>query len=190
MALHGHALLPALATAMLVLVLLAAGASAQDKAEAKPAALLPGGASSLTEVFERWQVICAAPGGSVTCAISQTQAQKDGQRVIDIRFITPAPKGAPAGWLSLPFGLELAAGVVFQIDEDKPSAPQAFKTCLPTGCVVPLELASPVLTGIRKGSYLKLKATSTDGQPVPLTVSLAGFAQALDRAAAVARSAK
>jgi invasion protein IalB len=172
--------------AAVALALSASGPMAQDKAGgAKPAAL-PGGASSLTESFENWQVSCAAPGGTATCTVSQTQVQKDGRRVLDIRFMSPAPKGAPGGWLSLPFGLELAAGVVFQIDEDKPSAPQAFKTCLPTGCVVPLDLAGPLLAGLRKGTTLKLKATSTDGQAVPLTIQLGGFAQAIDRAAAVA----
>jgi invasion protein IalB len=182
---HRHRAVATGIAAAVALALAASGALAQDKSGAKPAAL-PGGASSLTESFETWQVACAAPGGTATCTVSQTQVQKEGRRVLDIRFMSPAPKGAPGGWLSLPFGLELAAGVVFQIDEDKPSAPQAFKTCLPTGCVVPLDLAGPLLAGLRKGTTLKLKATSTDGQAVPLTIQLGGFAQAMDRAAAVA----
>ncbi|PRD40335.1 invasion protein, partial [Phyllobacterium phragmitis] len=43
---------------------------------------LPGGASSLNEVYRDWRVGCVQQGTTKRCAMSQIQAQQNGQRVL------------------------------------------------------------------------------------------------------------
>lgn len=160
-------------------LLVASQALAQDT---KPAAALPGGASNLTETFEDWQVICTAAASKPNCVIRQTQAQQNGQRVLEVALAPAKDKGAVMGALSLPFGLALARGVTLQVDDAAPGEPLAFSTCMPSGCIVPLELDTATVATLNKGTSLKLAATSIENKAVQFPVSLKGFAAALERA--------
>ncbi len=142
---------------------------------------LPGGATSLQETYKDWRVACAAPDGQAKqCAVSQQQAQQNGQRILAIELATAADGGV-TGTLVLPFGLRLDAGVTLAVDEQAAQAPLRFSTCLPAGCLVPLVFDQTAIAALRTGTTLKLKAMSNDGQDVALSVSLAGFSTALDR---------
>jgi invasion protein IalB len=60
---------------------------------------------------------------------------------------------------------------------------------MPVGCLVPLSFDDDRVSSLGKGTALKLKATASDAdQEVVLTVSLKGFAAALDRMKALAGS--
>ena len=166
------------------LVLGCAGATAQT-----PAPALPGGASSLQETFEDWQVSCAVQGTVRLCRMAQQQRQKDGNQLVLAVELAPAAKDGVAGLLVLPFGLRLADGVTLQIDEGKPSPALAFSTCLPGGCLVPLGLDAGFVRALRSGAALKIGARANDGgQAVALAVSLKGFAAAHDRLKVLAGS--
>lgn len=71
----------------------------------------------------------------------------------------------------------------------RPSPPLRFRTCVPAGCVVPLSFDSDRVTALGKGTALKIKISSADtSQGVSFTISLKGFAAALDRIKALAGS--
>lgn len=140
---------------------------------------LPGGASSLQETYEAWSLGCQGTPQTV-CAISQQQVQQNGQRVLAIELKREAD-GALAGNLILPFGLRLDAGAALQIDTAAPQQPLRFSTCLPGGCLVPLNFDAETVTALRGGTLLKVNVQSIDAKEVPLSISLKGLAAALDR---------
>jgi invasion protein IalB len=156
---------------------------------AQAASSLPGGASTLREVYEDWVLNCRVAAGAegrqatVTCGISQElfrQQQQQRQRVAALA-LTPDGSGTK-GTLLMPFGLALAAGVRLQIDEGPQTAPIAFRTCTPQGCIIPIEWPESTINGLRNGVLLKIAATSDNGQPVNFSISLKGFAAGLSRA--------
>src|SRR5688572_23504746 len=121
---------------------------------------LPGGATSLRESHGDWAVSCNIQqqnGKNVKlCGLSQEQHdQNSRQRVLAIEL---RPEGAAAqGVLVLPFGLDLDKGASFQIDDGPPSPVNKFRTCLPQGCLVPVNFDARTLAAVRKGNQLKVK---------------------------------
>lgn len=147
---------------------------------------LPGGASSLNETYRDWRVACAQQGNAKQCAMSQAQAQQNGQRVLAIELAAPAGN-LVSGTLVLPFGLALDAGVTFQIDDKPALAPVRFRTCVPAGCLVNLSFDAPTIMALRAASALKVKATADGGAAAPFSISLQGFGTALDRVGVLSR---
>ncbi len=147
---------------------------------------LPGGASSLSETYKDWSVACVQQGNRKRCSLSQIQSRQDGQRVLAIEFNTPSGNSV-SGTIALPFGLALDAGVSFQIDERPSLPPSRFRTCVPAGCLVTVSFEAPMISAMRSGTVLKVKATADGGAAAPFSVSLQGFGTALDRVAALSR---
>lgn len=140
---------------------------------------LPGGASSLQEAYQDWSLACQSATQSL-CSIFQQQTQQNGQRVLAIELGKGAD-GSVSGNLVLPFGLLLGAGAALQIDDGQPRDPLRFSTCLPAGCIVPLDFDAKAIAALRTGTVLKIKVQNTDQKDVTLSVSLKGLAAALDR---------
>jgi invasion protein IalB len=167
-------------------VLGAAGiARALPAAAEQPQSQLPGGAQSVTETYQDWQMVCNQPNGTKQCAVAQQQTDsKTGQRVIGIEL---RPQGDRAeGILLLPFGLTLDKGVAFRIGEAEVTSGLRFKTCLLAGCLVPLALDAKTVAALRKAPTLTVNAVGDADQTAAFTVSLKGFGPAFDRAAALA----
>ena len=62
-----------------------------------------------------------------------------------------------------------------------------FLTCVHTGCLVPLNFDEVALTALKVGSKLDVTGVKVDdGQPVTVSLSLAGFTAAYDRTAVLA----
>ncbi|RVA11946.1 invasion associated locus B family protein [Mesorhizobium sp. M7A.F.Ca.US.002.01.1.1] len=141
---------------------------------------LPGGATSLQESYQDWNLICQTSGSTVACAVSQQQTQQNGQRVMAVELRRNSD-ATLAGNLVLPFGLQLDAGATLQIDDSQPLEALRFSTCLPAGCIAPLTLDEGTVAALRAGSVLKIKVRSTDQKDVVLSVPLKGLAPALDR---------
>lgn len=177
--------------ALLVALIAGSAAWAQGAAPAPVAAgptpAFPGGATSVRESHGDWVVSCGVNAAKKkVCAVSQQLAQqaKGGaaQRVMTIE-LSPGAKGAE-GALLLPFGLLLAKGAALQIDDARPQAPAAIRTCLPAGCVAPLNIEAAQINNMRKAKQLKVNLVAADSEkPVVLAASLKGFGDALDRAA-------
>ena len=159
--------------------------AATAPAAGSAASALPGGASSLQETYDDWQVACGQQGGVKRCAMGQQQISKENrQRVLGIELWPSGDK--LQGALMLPFGLALDQGVTLQVDDAAPSQPLHFRTCLPGGCVVPLGFDGRSLTALLHGTALKVKAVVDGGGIAPFTISLKGFSGAYNRAVAPA----
>lgn len=153
-----------------------------------PAAALPGGAQSLSETFEDWQVACGTPQGVKRCVVSQQQADaKTHQRLLSVE-LQPKGTGAGAGVegiLVMPFGLDLDKGVTLKAGQADVGPALRFRTCLPQGCVVMLALDAKAVAVLRKAPTAMVNAVAEGGKQVSFPVSLKGFGGALDRAAAL-----
>ncbi len=141
---------------------------------------LPGGASSLQETYDDWQVNCRAVSGAKDCSMIQTQTRQDGQRVLAVELQMKSGGGA-SGILILPFGLGLDAGAALALDDGPPSAAARFSTCLPAGCVVPLAFDAKMVAALRSAKTVRVLTRRTDDQEFLLAISLKGFAAALAR---------
>jgi invasion protein IalB len=159
---------------------------------------LPGGASALSETHGNWTVACQAvtpASASATsktargsdngtperrCTLAQRQATEKGERVLVIEW--HPSEGGLKGTMILPFGLALTRGVVLRVDDGEPGEAQAFSTCLPAGCIVPLAGDDSLVEALRSGQALHVLVSERTGQALQLTVPLKGFAAAHDRA--------
>lgn len=151
-------------------------------AMAQDADQLPGGASSLAESYGDWTVGCrivtSDDASRRVCAMSQRQVNDGGQQVLAVELM-PSQDGL-AGVMVMPFGLAVTRPVSLRVDEGEP-LPATFSTCLPAGCLVPIEAGSETLAAMRSGSVLTFASQTVDGTALELSVSLAGFTAAANR---------
>lgn len=148
---------------------------------------LPGGATSLQEQHGDWRVACVQQDAKKVCALSQQQTSKDtGQLLLAIE-LQAVSADRVEGTLILPFGLALEKPITFEMNGAPTASVLRVRTCLPVGCLVSLSLDPATITAMRKGTSLTIRATADDGQGALFTISLNGFAGALDRASALAR---
>ena len=148
---------------------------------------LPGGATSLQETYGDWRVACAQQNGGKVCALSQRQTDKDSrQLVLAVELSAPAADKAE-GTLILPFGLSINQPITLQVDQAAAGPALHFRTCLPVGCLVGLSFDRVTVALLRKGTMLTVRATADGGQETSFKISLKGFADALDRTAALAK---
>jgi len=145
---------------------------------------LPGGATSLAETHDAWQLNCADKDAVVTCSITQAQINSEsGQQLLAVE-LRPDGAGGLSGALVLPFGLALSQGITLGIDEQDTTVALGFSTCLPVGCLVPIGFAADSLEAIGTASQLNITATISDsGDPINLTVNMQGFQSATTRMA-------
>jgi invasion protein IalB len=163
-----------------------APAPAVPPAPASAAAQLPNGASSITETYDDWIVNCGVDKGAKVCIASQSQGNKEtGQKVFAIQ-LAGAKDGRTEGAILMPFGLALDAGIALKLDEKELGKGLRFSTCIPQGCLVPIALPGNVVDDVKKATSLVVSAIGVgNNQPVTFTVSLKGFAAALERIAAL-----
>lgn len=148
------------------------------------AAGLPGGASSLAETYGNWTITCLVQkqgeSQKVLCSMSQQLVDDKRQRALAVEII-PTDKNSATGAFVLPFGLNLASGATLQLDETPADKPLAFTTCLPAGCIVPVNLDAAKTDALEKGKNLFVLAQAMDGNQIKLNVPLDGFSAALKR---------
>jgi invasion protein IalB len=143
---------------------------------------LPGGANSLRETHGDWAVNCAINQGETApvCAISQEQVDRTTrQRVVAVELL-PTAAGL-AGTLILPFGLALSAGAILTVDNAEPQPAMPFRTCVPGGCLVSLGFSFEAVGMLRDATAIKVETQSDGGAPAVFSISLDGFASAVDR---------
>jgi invasion protein IalB len=121
------------------------------------------------------------------CDAKQEQVNQQSRQMVLAIELTPV-EDKIEGVALFPFGLALDSGVSFQIDEQPTAPPIHFRTCLPTGCVVPLTFDARTVALLRNGTTLKAKVVADGGGEAVLSISLKGLAAAIDRRAALAPS--
>lgn len=147
---------------------------------------LPGGASQVQETHGNWRVTCAQPNGTKVCALSQQLADQNTRQLVLGIELTTTDVSKAQGTLVMPFGLAIDKPVTLQVDEGAAMS-KPFRTCIPAGCLVTLDLDATTLASLRKGTTLSVKATADGGKEAAFKVSLDGFGSALDRTAALSK---
>lgn len=146
------------------------------------AAPLPKGATTLREEYGSWQVLCAAKDQTTRCVMQQIQIDaKSQQRLLTIE-LGGVENGVLSGGMVMPFGLDLQKDVSIGFANGKPLRVFPFSTCLPAGCIVPIEFGEEDIAALRENATLEISATANgDKSTINFPVSLEGFAAALDR---------
>jgi invasion protein IalB len=145
------------------------------------ASKLPGDAATLTEDHDDWLVRCGIADKQVRCSTQQQQlSTQTRQLVLQIQLSEDAAGGL-RGSLILPFGLDLTVSPRLSVDKAASPDGIAYKTCLPTGCIVPLVLGADWVPVLRAGTSLGVSAKSVDGQDANFAISLKGLGSAMDR---------
>ena len=166
-------------------------AQAQQPAVQQPAtsaATLPNGASSVNETFGDWTVDCRIIERRKQCLLSQAQGNKEtGRRVYAIE-LNPAVGGKVDGTILMPFGLNLDAGAVLKLDDKDLGKGLRFSTCVPQGCLLPVNFPAAATDAMRKGTKLVVASLNlSSNEAVTFNVSLNGFGPALARATELAK---
>lgn len=126
-------------------------------------------------------------GSAKRCALSQEQFGQNRQRVLALELV-PGEKDSLNGTLVMPFGLLFEPAITMQLDDKPFGKPQRMRTCVPAGCIVPLQFDAAAANALRGGAVLKLTATASENNtPVNFSVSLKGFQAGLSRTAALAK---
>lgn len=168
-------------------VLVSGTVFAQAPAAPAQQGALPGGATSLRETFDDWQVACVSQGTGKRCALGQEQFGQNRQRVLAIE-VTPGDNNSLNGTLVMPFGLLFDPGITMQLDDKPFGKPLRIRTCVPAGCLVPLQFDAATSNALRAGSTLKLSAMPSESTtPVNFSISLKGFPAGLTRTVALAK---
>ncbi len=149
---------------------------------------LPGGASALSEMHGSWSVNCSVREAAKDCGFSQSAGNpQTGSALVAMELAAPAANRAE-GMLLTAFGLRLDAGVQLGIDGQQLGEARAFLTCVSSGCLVPVSFDEVALSALKVGQKLDVTGVKVDdGQPVTVTLSLAGFTAAYDRTVELAR---
>lgn len=166
-------------------------AQAQQPAVQQPAtsaATLPNGASSVNETFGDWTVDCRIVERRKQCLLSQAQGNKEtGRRVYAIE-LNPAVGGKIEGTILMPFGLNLDAGAVLKLDDKDLGKGLRFSTCVPQGCLLPVNFPAAATDAMRKGTKLVVASLNlSSNEAVTFNVSLNGFSPAVARATELAK---
>ncbi|MDQ1119153.1 invasion protein IalB [Pseudoxanthomonas sp. SORGH_AS 997] len=124
--------------------------------------------------FGAWSIGCRDEQGQRYCTLAQElRRTTDNQRLLLMEVKPDGMRHASAG-LTLPFGLDVHAGVSLQID-DGPVGNAPYQTCLQQGCTVPLNLDDSALQALRRAKMLKVVAPIASGGAATFQLSLQGF---------------
>lgn len=162
-----------------------AGSAQPGQVASKPAPSAPASASATqpqpsVEAFQDWQLVCSGEAAGRHCVIAQQQLDKPGgQQLLAIQLMTE--KGGLKGALILPFGIALRQGATLQPDGQTASAPIAFETCLPAGCLLPLDLDPQAVTRWQGAPSIVVRVNSASGGTVQFALSMKGFREAYAR---------
>jgi invasion protein IalB len=155
---------------------------------AVPAAQLPNGASSISEIYGDWTVNCRLLEGQKQCLLLQAQGDtQTKQRIFEIQLRTPKD-GKTEGTILMPFGLKLDAGAILSLDDKDLGQGLRFSTCMPQGCLLPVSLQTVTTEAMKKGKTITVASLNlNNGEVVAFKISLDGYAAASARIAELAR---
>ncbi|GJD57600.1 invasion associated locus B family protein [Methylobacterium dankookense] len=157
-------------------------------AEAKPAekAAWPAGADTVTETYGEWTTSCARTEAQVACMVMQTQGDRNtGRRQFAFELRTPRD-GRAEGVILMPFGLAIEPGVSFKLDEATLGKGAFYISCTAEGCLVPVSFPTLATDSMKTAKTLVVTGKkAANDEAVTISLPLAGFATAFERAAAL-----
>jgi invasion protein IalB len=155
-------------------------APAKSTAKATPAAP----ATDTAKPGELWGKSCEkGADGKQTCAIIQNVVITDKKTDQSLRALAVAVGYSPGDTklrmaLTIPLGVNLPAGVGFQID-DATSNTLPVETCLADGCHLFMTIDAGGRDSLVKSNMIKVSYQLTNGQKLVLPIELTGFGDAL-----------
>jgi invasion protein IalB len=154
---------------------------------AQPAMALTGDETSTdtpsvtTSTHKDWQTICVQREEKPACEVTQTmQLEKDGQASFAMRITLFKQAENTVMEIALPLGLDLQAGIAFQVDENS-EINLPFATCVAKGCVAVVTVDGGFVNELRQGTAMKVAYRPfRQSQSRVLSSSLRGFTSAID----------
>lgn len=133
-----------------------------------------------------WVKICAQDEASQAqrCNVSQVLLAQNGS-VIASFSIQPQPENKIAVGAFVPLGFVIPAGVALFVDGEQ-KATANFTICVPpssdgpAGCAARAELTEDFIAALKRGNKLGLVLANTQGQPIPIEMTLVGFSKTYD----------
>jgi len=124
--------------------------------------------------------------------VAQSQGDsKTGRRRFGIELKSPHD-GQAQGVVVMPFGLAIEPGITFKLDEQALGKGAPYSSCTGEGCLVSISFPTLATDAMRTAKTLTVigqkAGSSAGGEAVgaaTITVPLAGFPQAFDRAMAL-----
>ena len=137
--------------------------------------------SSVTrDSHQDWQSLCELREEKTICQISQTlKKENDGQVSFAMRITLSKQDNKIFMEVVLPLGLDLPAGIAFQVDEGN-EINLPFATCVAQGCAAGVVTEEAFLNQLRKGTIMRVAFRPfAQTQTSLLNVSLSGFTSAM-----------
>jgi invasion protein IalB len=145
------------------------------------------GPSSVQETYRDWIVSCEMMPGAEgqpdqrACEMRQELRQAEGNQLVLAAGLQTQGEAASASLtLVAPFGLALSQPITIDIAETR-LVEVPFRTCFPRGCIAVTTLDEVALDGLMAGDEAQVSMTTTAGQALVVTISLAGFTGAWTR---------
>lgn len=152
---------------------MAQDAAAQGSEDNKP--------NTIQEVYKDWRVECAAAPAAqnqaqrMFCRLSQELYTGEPRRLVLRLTFQYGPSSKLYGTLLGPFGLALAEGVRYSVD-DGDSWTSPFQTCVPQGCLSRFEVSDQRAAALRRGQKLAIHLQPFgNGKSLDVGLSLSGF---------------
>lgn len=135
---------------------------------------------TLKNTYGKWGVLCnqAKP---VQCRAAQTQNYAEtGNPGRLLQVLLTVEKGRTFAVMTLPFGVDLRAGIAVKVDEAT-EIKGVYTTCLPDGCQSILEFDENVVGQVRSGKTMKVgfRPWGGDDKTFVVEVPLEGAKEAL-----------
>lgn len=155
-----------------------------------PGAAVPGEGPAF-KVFEDWQVTCpnrstasAAAAAPEPCTMEPIPQAYSGSAGVTRLFgqmisLKPRTKPVPVFIVETRLGYLLPQGIGLKVDRHA-GVRLAVRDCRSSGCIAPFRLTSSLKRRMTRGSRLVLTLKTLDAKTDATTVSLAGFASALN----------
>ena len=175
---HVRASLKTLAAAGMVIVSIAAEASAQDQGTAIQNILAPRGTRAVREItFSPWRKTCfKVPDGGSICRTTATGTMSTGQQVIRADLIESGDKGAARLQLILPPVFFVPVGVKVRFGDDSIDIPYLW--CVSNACVAAGRLEAGLIELMATLKQFSIECADTSLTGISTTIPLANFQKA------------
>lgn len=130
---------------------------------------------------EFWTERCNEEGDKYCEVFQRLMIKENNQRLIEFAVGYPKDaKGVAQAAIVLPLGVLVNEGIALKVDEQAP-AKAAFRTCIPEGCVVVMNLPEAFIATMKKGTKITVSfLDGGTGKQVNIDMSLQGFGKKVD----------
>lgn len=134
----------------------------------------------------KWIKICSQDetSGTQLCNVSNILLAQNGSLIASFSIQT-LPENKIAIGTFVPLGFVIPAGVQLAVDGEAKATAQ-FTICVPpsndgpAGCAARAELGGEFIESLRRGNKLAIVLANTQGQAIPIELSLIGFSKTYD----------